>query len=60
MKTMQQHLKECDREAVIDLYFYYYLFDTDLIDPKYEDVTIGYLKERMRNKVNGLIDRLID
>ena len=59
MKTIQEYLKECDREAIIDQYISTYLLNTDLIAPKYDGVTVGDLKDRMKIEINGLIDRLI-
>jgi hypothetical protein len=60
MKTIQQYLKECDREAIANHYIYNYLFDSRLIDSKYNEITIGELKERMKNRIIRLIDRLIE
>ena len=58
MKTIQQYLKECDREAVANHYIYNYLFDSGLMDPRYEGITVGDLKDRMKKRVCTLIDRL--
>lgn len=48
MKTIQQYLKECDRESVANHYIYNYLFDSELMNPMYNEITIGDLKERMK------------
>ena len=55
MKTIQHYLKECDREAIANHYIYNYLFDSRLMDPKYNEITICDLKERMKNKIFRLI-----
>lgn len=59
MKTIQQYLKECDRETIANDYVYKYLFDHDLIDPKYDHIMIRDLKERTKREIYSLIDRLI-
>ena len=59
MKTIQEHLRECNREEIINSYIYDNLFSSDLLDQRYEETTIGELKEEMRYQLNKLIDRLI-
>lgn len=59
MKTIQHYLKECDREAVANQYIHNYLFDSELMNHKYDDIRIGDLKETMKNTIYDLIDRLV-
>ena len=60
MKTIQYYLKECDREAIANHYIYNYLFDSQLMDSKYNEITINELKERMKNRIFSLIERLTE
>jgi len=60
MKTIQEYLKECDREAIANHYIYNYLFDSGIMDPKYNEITICDLKERMKNRIFRLIERLTE
>lgn len=60
MKTIQEHLRECNREEIINSYIYDNLFSVDLLNQRYEETTIGELKESMRYQLNRLIDRLVE
>lgn len=55
MKTVQEHLKSCDRKSVIEAYFYAYL---GCIAKEREDQSIKEIKQEYSEKLNKLIDTL--
>lgn len=59
MKTIQQCLKECDREDIADFYICMYLFEIDYMDPQNNDLTLRDLKDSSKNRIYRLIDRLV-
>ena len=60
MRTIQEVLRECDKTEIANMYVYDHAFDSRLCDSKYDDLTIGELKDNIKKHVCKLIDRLID
>ena len=61
MKTIQEVLKELDKEEVIDCYFSTYPINIikDL-DQEWDDMTVAECKTYSRDKIKALIDRVIN
>lgn len=59
MKTIQEYLKECNRKEVIDCYIYKYVFNSNLMQKEYKNVTCGKILERCTKELNKCIDNLI-
>lgn len=57
MKTIQEHLKTQDKEAVIDAYLYRYMSDRYL--QEHPDMTYEEAGRHCADKIDKLIDRLI-
>ena len=60
MKTIQEYLKECDRNAVVNGYIYKYAFSWELMGKSYKDVTCGEIVEKYKKRLNDYIDKLIE
>lgn len=59
MKTIQDYLKECNRKEVINCYIYKYVFNNELMNNKYKNVTCGEIIKKYTEKLNNYIDKLI-
>ena len=59
MKTIQEHLKNCNREEIINDYIFTYGFDYQLMDKKYDNITCGEIKKRIRENINEYLDNVI-
>lgn len=59
MKTIQEYLKECNRKDVINSYIYKYVFNNELMNKKYKNVTCGEIIKKYTDKLNSYIDKLI-
>lgn len=60
MRTIQEYLKECNRDNVIESFLYKYTFSGSLLWRNNKDLTINEIIEQERVALNGLIDRLIE
>ena len=59
MKTIQDYLRECNRDEVIGAYLYNYAFDSSLLDKDCKDVVVGELIDSIKSNLNYFIDKLI-
>lgn len=59
MKTIQEYLKECNRKEVIDCYIYKYVFNNNLMNKEYKNITCGKIIERYTAELNKCMDNLI-
>lgn len=59
MRTIQEYLRECDRDSIINNYIYKYGFSYELMDRKYRDRTAGSIIDSLTDYINRLIDRLV-
>lgn len=60
MRTIQEYLKECDRESIINGYIYEHAFSPiSCMDENNRNRTLGEIIDYYREKLNGLIDKLI-
>lgn len=61
MKTIQKVLSELDAEKLIDYYITRYRYGClEKISPEAEGLTISEYKQRVHDKIQGLIDRLVN
>lgn len=59
MKIIQEYLKKCDRKAIINMYIYKYVFNYELMNQKYKDITCGEIRKKVTKLLNDYIDKLI-
>ena len=59
MKTVQHYLRKCDRERITLRYIREYGFDCELADACYSNVTIGDYIQKLRQRLNRMIDTII-
>ena len=60
MKTVQQWLKEADKEQLSNEYFYTYPMKIEDIKEENSELTVKQIKEIRRKKIEKYIDRLIN
>ena len=60
MRTIQEYLKECNREEVINNYIYSHTFDYTLMKDKYRELTVGEIIDAQKAALNDMIDRMIN
>ena len=59
MKTIQEYLKECNREKIINTYIFKHVFGHQMMSEKYKNITCGEIAEKYKTELNNYIDRLL-
>ena len=59
MKTVQEYLREADRDRLLDSIAYDEICNTELL-LEYPDKTIAQIQEAGRRRMNDLIDHLLN
>ena len=60
MRTIQEYLKECDRESIIKDFIFQYAFSPmEMMSENCRNITIGQITDYYKENLNKLIDRLI-
>ena len=61
MRTIQEYLKECDRESIIHVFIHQYAFSPlEMMDKNCREITLGQIMDYYEENLNKLIDRLIN
>ena len=59
MKTIQECLRECNRERIIELYIRENIYTDEVLNDRYAEMTIGDFVQKLRHKLNRMIDTII-